>query len=65
MNIKIDIKNKILWEKEKHSQFACFSKDASRQNPKPIELGLSFEIDRNKIINSKAFRRLKHKTQVF
>lgn len=65
MNIKIDITNKILWEKEKYSQFACFSKHASRQNPEPIELGLPFEIDRNKIINSKAFRRLKHKTQVF
>ncbi len=50
MNIKIDIKNKILWEKEKYSQFACFSKHASRQNPEPIELGLPFEIDRNKII---------------
>ena len=51
--------------KEKYSQFPCFSKHASRQNPEPIELGLPFEIDRNKIINSKAFRRLKTQNSSF
>ena len=46
---------------KKISQFACFSKHASK-NPEPIELGLPFEIDRNKIINSKHFEDL-NKTQ--
>lgn len=51
-------------EKNHFSQYACFSESAVRLQPEE-ELGLPFEIDRNKIINSKSFRRLKHKTQVF
>lgn len=65
MDIKANIKEKMLWEEKRYSPFACFSKCASRERPEPVELGLPFEVDRNKIINSKAFRRLKHKTQVF
>ena len=65
MNIKIDIKEKMLWEEKRYSPFACLSKNATREKPEPTELGFPFEVDRNKIINSKAFRRLKHKTQVF
>lgn len=51
-------------EKNHFSQYACFSESAVRLQSEE-ELGLPFEIDRNKIINSKSFRRLKHKTQVF
>lgn len=51
-------------EKNHFSPYACFSESAVRLQPEE-ELGLPFEIDRNKIINSKSFRRLKHKTQVF
>jgi len=47
------------------SPYACLNEMATRKEPENNEIGLPFEVDRRKILNSKAFRRLKHKTQVF
>lgn len=62
------IKERIRWEQEQEklrfSPYAFLSKHATRKIT-ASETGLPFEIDRMKIIHSKAFRRLKHKTQVF
>ena len=57
-------------EKNEHlllSEYACFS-DCSMGRVKfeePDELRSCFQRDRDRIIHCKAFRRLKHKTQVF
>ena len=49
------------------SPYACLSKDSKgRQRPEPqCDLRVAFQRDRDRIIHSKTFRRLKHKTQVF
>ena len=52
---------------ESFSKFAARSRDsADRDHPEPPDpMRTAFQIDRDRIIHCKAFRRLKHKTQVF
>lgn len=49
------------------SPYACLSKNSrGRQHPEPeCDIRVAFQRDRDRIIHSKAFRRLKYKTQVF
>src|SRR5438046_10710260 len=53
-------------EKTNLADYATRSADAHRERPEdPSPTRAAFALDRDRIVPSKAFRRLKHKTQVF
>ena len=56
-----------LWEKEYFSPYAMLSSNSRGRDRReePCDIRPVFQRDRDRIIHSKSFRRLKHKTQVF
>ena len=55
------------WEQQSLSPYAALSRDSrgrDREEP-PCDIRPVYQRDRDRILHCKAFRRLKHKTQVF
>src|SRR5260221_12651383 len=53
-------------ERKALAAYATKSADAKRDHPEdPSPTRTAFQVDRDRIVHSKAFRRTKHKTQVF
>lgn len=60
------MRRRIEEDEERLSPFAARSRHATRPRPEvPSSVRAAFQRDRDRIIHTKAFRRLKHKTQVF
>ena len=55
------------WEEDYLSPYAAFSKNSRgrEREEEPCDIRTVYQRDRDRIIHCKAFRRLKHKTQVF
>ncbi len=67
-NIDLTIRERFqLREQNFISRFGTLSADAGRRHPEefPCSIRTPFQLDRDRIVYSNAFRRLKHKTQVF
>jgi len=60
------VRRRIEQDEERLSPFAARSATATRPRPEePSSVRAAFQRDRDRIVHTKAFRRLKHKTQVF
>ncbi|MFQ5630678.1 MAG: hypothetical protein ACE5I1_18055, partial [bacterium] len=63
-----DLRRRYAVEKQSLAPYACLSEFADNtrlQTEPPHAYRTSFQRDRDRIIHSRAFRRLKHKRQVF
>lgn len=66
VNIPERVRQRLLAREEGLSPYACKSADAQRDRPEePPPWGNDFQRDLERILQTNAFRRLKHKTQVF
>lgn len=64
MNIRKEIEEKELKTLSRYASFSAYSKGREREEEECV-IRPVYQRDRDRILHSKAFRRLKHKTQVF